>query len=204
MEEKGVSSIIAIAIVIIVVVAGFGIWYLLPRPQLITKSLYQMVPTPADLPGWTMRENYYLTASQLPGILDQMPGILENIYKNFLGWGFESSHWLIYEKGNNSLGFYVSRFSSIGGAEKAFDWSASDLESEAIWSRDKTTCQVSVGNESLGLFENKMIIVPTLESFLDVIYFRKANILANALISGDNISKGGSLPYALLLENKIG
>jgi hypothetical protein len=175
-RKVGVPIVIGVVVVIIVVVSMIGVVLLSSGSRLITGSLANMIPTTSDLPGWTSGGGSSDTLS---------------MYDNqFLqSCGFQDGYVASYTMGNNSLSFYLFKFSSTDGANRIMDnvILTSSSYGDNIYS-------ASVGDEACGLYSSLSY---------DAIMFRKSNILATAQITGSGVSQGGSLSYAQLLASKI-
>lgn len=165
-REKGLATVIVAILAVAIVVTGV-IVYLATKgaSQLITKDPSEMVPTSADMPGWTSWGGSYLTA--------------ENVAQ---GLGIEAEKLKGYNKGYvtefyklniGTATFMALTFSSVDEAMQTFD------EFDNAWRSEYEVSSVTVGDQSFEYYK------ASAGHEYRVIMFRKTNVIATVVRGGD-------------------
>lgn len=185
------KKVVVFSIVLVIGIIAIGLILLLSSRRgggMITTNPSAMMPTSADLPGWTIGEG----RSTTPAILALDFGWKEN---ELSAWGYESGYELGTDaspcsKDNTYLLFAAIKFSSVDGAHAAYLHEYSHESTAEVYS-------VSLGDEAIGWYFSSL-------PKQDVIMFRKANILGMVLLRGSTVQQQGQvLSYAQILESKI-
>ena len=177
------KNLVAISILIVAIcVGGLFVYFQFRGPALINKDPSTLTLSSGDVP-YPLGEGSYMS------IKDVAEGEHQSEYQ-LEQWGYDRGYATFFIEGNEITAYsIVLRFSSINGADSAFDaiCSAHGAEYETLTSPE-------IGDESnaYGAYEMG-------EKVMHIILFRKANIFVDV---GARLRQSAEM-YAQIIEDRI-
>lgn len=198
MNEGKINTPAVLALIVILVAVGAGVYLMQGDGSLITKDVREMTLSQDDLSGeYSDMESSYI--SEVSEIADTTQPHSKAIWEE---WGFIERSFRSWEKKGafNPFSVSVIRYSSVDGADSDFQYRY-DSESEGLESsEDISISSVEMGDRAFAV--SSYWYFPSLDIDEDAtgLYFREKNIVVDIRSEG---SLAEVMEFAHIIDSRI-